>query len=144
MWSCVHASEAERKWLTEILSDMHDKLSQVVKLYDQQLTEQVTHPRWESPQPVTNTSYQQANSSYSMGYNTVNRYSQWAPQAQVTSAYQAPSELPRQPQFPQVAYSSGPPVQEYQAQYANTPRIEMTQPQWESLSESLCHGIGLP
>ncbi|KAJ7151703.1 hypothetical protein C8R46DRAFT_1166547 [Mycena filopes] len=33
----------------QMLSDMHDKLSQAVKLYDKLLTEQVVHPRWRSP-----------------------------------------------------------------------------------------------
>lgn len=34
-----------------MLADMHEKLSQAVKLYDQLLTEQVMHPRWRS-QPM--------------------------------------------------------------------------------------------
>ena len=34
-----------------MLSDMHEKLSQAVKLYDQLLTEQVVHPHWRS-QPM--------------------------------------------------------------------------------------------
>ncbi|KAJ7724993.1 vacuolar sorting-associated protein Vps27 [Mycena maculata] len=91
----------------QMLSDMHDKLSQAVKLYDQLLTEQVVHPRWRSPQPVANPSYQQANSSYSTGYNTVNGYNQW-------QAQPAPAEAPPQPQ--------------QQQQYA--PRPESVQPQW--------------
>ena len=66
MSSCVHASEAEHKWLTEMLSDMRNKLSRAVKLYDQLLTEQVAHPRSQSPQPVTNAPYQQANSRDSL------------------------------------------------------------------------------
>ncbi|KAF7340228.1 Vacuolar protein sorting-associated protein 27 [Mycena venus] len=80
----------------QMLSDMHDKLSQAVKLYDKLLTEQVVHPRWRSPQPVTNAPYQQANSSYSTGYNTANGYTQWqAPQNPV----EAPSQPPQQQQY---------------------------------------------
>ncbi|KAJ7293972.1 vacuolar sorting-associated protein Vps27 [Mycena rebaudengoi] len=80
----------------QMLSDMHDKLSQAVKLYDKLLTEQVVHPRWRSPQPVANPPYQQANSSYSTGYNTVNGYNQWqAPQ----NPAEVPPQTPRQQQY---------------------------------------------
>ncbi|KAJ6569478.1 hypothetical protein B0H19DRAFT_1135628 [Mycena capillaripes] len=92
----------------QMLSDMHDKLSQAVKLYDKLLTEQVVHPRWRSPQPVANPPYQQANSSYSTGYNTVNGYSQW-------QAPPNPVEAPPQPPQQQQQY---------------TPRAEAAQPQW--------------
>ncbi|KAJ6498086.1 vacuolar sorting-associated protein Vps27 [Mycena vitilis] len=91
----------------QMLSDMHDKLSQAVKLYDKLLTEQVVHPRWRSPEPVANPAYQQANSSYSTGYNTANGYAQW----------QAP---------PNPVAAPPPPPQ--QQQY--TPRAEPAQPQW--------------
>ncbi|KAJ7102579.1 vacuolar sorting-associated protein Vps27 [Mycena belliarum] len=89
----------------QMLSDMHDKLSQAVKLYDKLLTEQVVHPRWRSPQPIANPPYQQANSSYSTGYNTANGYTQWQPP-------QNAAEGPSQPQ----------------QQYA--PHPESVQPQW--------------
>src|ERR1700722_7159599 len=36
--------------LLEMLSEMHDKLSQAVKLYDKLLTDQVSHPTWRMPQ----------------------------------------------------------------------------------------------
>lgn len=102
----------------EMLSDMHDQLSQAVKLYDKLLTEQVAHPRWRSPQPqpVTN-SYQQASSNYS----TVNGYSQWAsPTPATASAYQ------QQPSSPQASYS------EYQNQYAPTqPHATPSQSHWQ-------------
>ncbi|KAK2459776.1 hypothetical protein APHAL10511_008208 [Amanita phalloides] len=41
--------DADRK--EQMLTDMHEKLSQAVKLYDQLLTEQIAQPRWRS-QPV--------------------------------------------------------------------------------------------
>ncbi|RDB24599.1 Vacuolar protein sorting-associated protein 27 [Hypsizygus marmoreus] len=103
----------------QMLSDMHEKLSQAVKLYDKLLTEQVTHPRWRSPQPTVNT-YQQAESSY----NTVNGYSQWASAAPAaTSTYQPQQELSRSPP---ASYS------EYQAQYAaSQPIAASSQSQWQ-------------
>ncbi|KAJ7139406.1 hypothetical protein C8R44DRAFT_764392 [Mycena epipterygia] len=119
----------------QMLSDMHDKLSQAVKLYDKLLTEQVVHPRWRSPQPVANPSYQQANSSYSTGYNTVNGYNQWqappnpveTPQPPQQQQY-APSAEPVQPQwFPQQPQYAEPPQQPQYAppppaqQYSHTP-----------------------
>ncbi|KAF5376903.1 hypothetical protein D9615_007208 [Tricholomella constricta] len=98
----------------QMLTDMHDKLSQAVKLYDQLLTEQLAQPRWRSPQ-VTN-QYQPAESSY----NTVNSYSQWASSGPATtSAYQPQPELSQPSQPPQASYS------EYQPQYAPG-----QQPQW--------------
>lgn len=112
-----------------MLSDMHDKLSQAVKLYDQLLTEQVAHPRWRSPQPVVTTPYQQANSSYSTGYNTVNGYTQWGP-----AGYQVPPavEPHRQPQSPHMSYAAAPSVHEYQNQQytASTPHAESSKPLW--------------
>ncbi|THV01243.1 ubiquitin binding protein [Dendrothele bispora CBS 962.96] len=53
----------------QMLSDMHDKLSQAVKLYDQLLSEQVAHPRWRSPQASAEPYQPQTNG-----------YTQWAPQ----------------------------------------------------------------
>ncbi|KAF8972570.1 hypothetical protein BDZ97DRAFT_1901128 [Flammula alnicola] len=61
----------------QMLSDMHDKLSQAVKLYDQILTQQVAHPRWRTP--TSPASYQQEQPAYNQGY-APNGYSQWAPQ----------------------------------------------------------------
>lgn len=102
----------------QMLSDMHDKLSQAVKLYDKLLTEQVAYPRWR-PQVVTSTGYRQAGSSYSTSYS---HNQQWASPVPTTNGYH--SEQPRQqqlqqPQSPQMVYSSPPlpPVQEQQTQY---------------------------
>ncbi|KAF9005218.1 hypothetical protein BDQ17DRAFT_384872 [Cyathus striatus] len=79
----------------QMLSDMHDKLSQAVKLYDQLLSEQIAHPRWRAPQTVSSpVTYQPASSVYSTGYNSVgmNGYSQWAPAtpAPTVAQYQSP------------------------------------------------------
>ncbi|KAL0578845.1 Vacuolar protein-sorting-associated protein 27 [Marasmius crinis-equi] len=67
----------------EILSDMHDKLSQAVKLYDQILSQQVAHPRWRSP-PASAAPYQQpSHSGYAPQVN--GHQQQWAP-----NGYQEP------------------------------------------------------
>jgi len=81
-----------------MLSDMHDKLSQAVKLYDQILSQQVAQPRWRTTSStVAPGSYQQAQQEYSAGY-TSNGYSQWDPQAQPSQVgYRAPVEVPVSP-----------------------------------------------
>ncbi|KAJ8088873.1 Vacuolar protein-sorting-associated protein 27 [Marasmius tenuissimus] len=67
----------------EVLSDMHDKLSQAVKLYDQLLSQQVVHPRWRSPQSST-APYQHPNhTGYAPQVN--GHQSQWTP-----NGYQEP------------------------------------------------------
>ncbi|KNZ79358.1 Vacuolar protein sorting-associated protein 27 [Termitomyces sp. J132] len=89
----------------ELLSEMHDKLSQAVKLYDKILTEQVERPTWRSS-PSTS-SYQPAEPSY----NTVNSSSQWAsPTPVAASAYQTQAEPSRLTMSPQVSHA------EYQRQ----------------------------
>jgi len=57
----------------QMLSDMHDKLSQAVKLYDQILTQQVAQPRRQTA--ATSPTLYQQQQSFGTGY------SQWAPQA---------------------------------------------------------------
>ncbi|KAI5120870.1 hypothetical protein M0805_008242 [Coniferiporia weirii] len=87
--------DADRKEKT--LADMHDKLSQAVKLYDKLLTEQLSRPSWRST-PQQNVGR----------YNTVDgAYGQWAPAQAgpaVTSTYD-----PRSYGLPQ-ASQSPPPV----------------------------------
>lgn len=115
--------------ILEMLSEMHDKLSQAVKLYDKLLTEQVSHPTWtRSPPPVVASSYQPVQSGYNPVYQTVNGpYAQWAPsqvrqeaQAQPTSPvyqhYEPSIHTPRQVQSPQVSYFNPPSAQD---QYKN-------------------------
>ncbi|KAJ6569707.1 hypothetical protein B0H10DRAFT_2109262 [Mycena sp. CBHHK59/15] len=117
----------------QMLSDMHDKLSQAVKLYDKLLTEQVVHPRWRSPQPVANPPYQQANSVYSSEYNTANGYNQWqAPKNPAEQQYTPRAESVQPQRFPQQQQYVEP--QQQQSQYAPpaqqyTPTPQFNQPQ---------------
>ncbi|GLB36715.1 putative component of the ESCRT-0 complex which is the sorting receptor for ubiquitinated cargo proteins at the multivesicular body (MVB) and recruits ESCRT-I to the MVB outer membrane [Lyophyllum shimeji] len=107
----------------QMLSDMHDKLSQAVKLYDKLLTEQLAHPRWRSPQPAA-TSYQPAETSY----GTLNGYSQWASQMPATAAaYHAQPEPSQPPQSPQASYSSHSPQYAPSQPYAAPPRSQWHQ-----------------
>ncbi|KAI0932932.1 hypothetical protein AcW1_000097 [Taiwanofungus camphoratus] len=67
----------------QLLQEMHEKLSQAVKLYDNLLTEQVTRPSWRTAPAAPSTSYQQVNAGYAPQYRSVNGlHSQWAPQQQ--------------------------------------------------------------
>ncbi|KAG6840520.1 hypothetical protein C0991_006193 [Blastosporella zonata] len=84
----------------QILSEMHDKLSQAVKLYDKLLTEQVEHPRWRSPHADV-TSYQPIDPTYN----------QWASPVSATT-YQSQAEPSRPPLSPRISHT------EYQSTYA--------------------------
>ncbi|KAF8634107.1 hypothetical protein AX15_001073 [Amanita polypyramis BW_CC] len=110
----------------QMLTDMHDKLSQAVKLYDQLLTEQVMHPRWR-PQPIN---------GVASGL-----------QPQWTGSTQAPTDG-RQPQYsPQQAYAQPVPwatwyPAQQQAQYSpNTPMVPLqpvgSPPHQQQFSEPL-------
>lgn len=72
-------SDSGRK--EQILQDMHEKLSQAVKLYDNLLTEQVSRPAWRAPSTAPSTSYQApANPGYAPQYQQTNGYyGQWVP-----------------------------------------------------------------
>lgn len=121
---CVRTDNDINLLRLEMLSDMHDKLSQAVKLYDQLLTQQVSHPRWRSPQPVA-TQYQQANSSYSTGYNTANGYAQWA---QTQAPYQPPVPVRQESVGPSQQWN-----QQSQAQpITQTPAAPYSEPQYQS------------
>ncbi|EJD04541.1 ubiquitin binding protein [Fomitiporia mediterranea MF3/22] len=128
--------DTDRKEKT--LSDMHDKLSQAVKLYDKLLTEQLSRPSWRS-------SSQQESSRY----NTVDgSYGQWVsrqPGPATTQRYGEPSYgLPQASQSPppvnvpyapvrQSSYGSvSQPAQQYSptpapAQYYSSPPPAPTQ-----------------
>ena len=98
-----------------MLSEMHEKLSQAVKLYDQILTQQVSHPRWRttSLNPQSHQAYT-ATSVTPDGYTTA----QWNPQQSPTS------QLQYQP-FGEPAATermTSPPIQ--------TPSLPMKQPQY--------------
>ncbi len=84
----------------EMLTDMHDKLSQAVKLYDQILTQQVSQPRWRTSNiPVSPAPYQQQ--------PIYGQYSQWAPQQASQAGYQ--TSYDPQPEPPRSTYASPPP-----------------------------------
>ncbi|KAL0945711.1 hypothetical protein HGRIS_014859 [Hohenbuehelia grisea] len=112
--------DADRK--EQMLSEMHDKLSQAVKLYDQLLTQQISHPRWRSPQPavVPQHAYQPSMNTDNPTYApTVSGYAQWPAQAQgvavatLPGTYQAsPAPDPSHQQSQWVAQSAS----AYQAQ----------------------------
>ncbi|KAK0232712.1 vacuolar sorting-associated protein Vps27 [Armillaria fumosa] len=128
----------------EMLADMHDKLSQAVKLYDQLLSEQVAHPRWRSSQ-----AYQQPVSNYSQPQPLTNGYSQWQSPYQVASAsspqpapppssYFTPAPAPAQPTpAPPQQYSYAESSQQYlqpmqtaeQATQNTTPISQYYQPE---------------
>ncbi|KAG7090610.1 hypothetical protein E1B28_009712 [Marasmius oreades] len=61
----------------EVLSEMHDKLSQAVKLYDQLLSAQVAQPRWRSPQASAAPYQQPTYTGHTAQPN--GQQSQWAP-----------------------------------------------------------------
>ncbi|KAJ7051165.1 hypothetical protein C8F01DRAFT_1176025 [Mycena amicta] len=96
----------------QVLSEMHDKLSQAVKLYDKLLTEHVVQPRWQSPQPYQPYAQQQWQAPQS------------APPQQ--TQYALPAEQPQwyaQQQQPQYTGS-----QQYQPQYAPPPPVQQYSP----------------
>jgi len=62
---------------------MHEKLSQAVKLYDQILTQQVSHPRWR-----TTSLGPQSHQAYTATNTAPNGYTQWSPQKSPTHQLQ--------------------------------------------------------
>ncbi|KAG2134565.1 uncharacterized protein EDB93DRAFT_1331216 [Suillus bovinus] len=71
----------------QLLSEMHEKLSQAVKLYDKLLTDQVTHPTWRrSPQQVHPTTVPVRQSTQGHG--------QWAPSHPHASSVSSPVFVP--------------------------------------------------
>jgi growth factor-regulated tyrosine kinase substrate len=102
---------------------MHDKLSQVVKLYDHLLTQQISQPRWRSSSTVAtipNAPYHQGNPSYNQAYNSANDYQQWTGQAPSSPAASGLDQMQAQPLQ---MNPGGPAVQEYQSlpgQYPDT------------------------
>ena len=80
-----------------MLSDMHDKLSQAVKLYDQILTQQVAQPRRQTA--VTSPTLYHQPQNFDTGY------SQWAPQVQADPTSYLPPETPLSPHL---SYTSHP------------------------------------
>ncbi|KAG1765209.1 hypothetical protein EDD22DRAFT_881093 [Suillus occidentalis] len=75
----------------QMLSEMHEKLSQAVKLYDKLLTDQVSHPTWRrSPQQVHPTTVPVRQSTQT----PVNGYSQWVPSNHHASSVSSPVLAP--------------------------------------------------
>lgn len=114
-----------------MLSNMHDKLSQAVKLYDQILTEQVAHPSWRSAAAPAPVQYQPAST-----FNQVNGYNQWNHQGQ---------EYQPQPQSPQTSYTSTVPISQPKTQYFNPLQAgssQQAQSQWHPQQQQHNSGYG--
>jgi growth factor-regulated tyrosine kinase substrate len=137
-----------------MLSEMNDKLSQAVKLYDKLLTEQVSHPTWtRSPPPAQSAVYQPVSPGYTYQASNGAR-GHWAPlqqqpQAQVQpmspgyQQYGEPVHTPQQTHSSQAAYFNPVSTPDYQGQYPprreslyaaqhapSAPLPAETQPQW--------------
>ncbi|KAG2101863.1 uncharacterized protein F5147DRAFT_708336 [Suillus discolor] len=102
----------------QLLSEMHEKLSQAVKLYDKLLTDQVSHPTWRrSPQQVHPTTVPVRQSAQT--------HSQWAPThlhaSSVSSPVFAPPRTDSAQYAPQLLISRPPlsTVPESEPQYAH-------------------------
>jgi len=102
----------------QLLSEMHEKLSQAVKLYDKLLTDQVSHPTWRrSPQQVHPTTVPVRQSTQT--------HSQWAPAhlhaSSVSSPVFAPPRTDSAQYAPQLLISRPPlsTVPESEPQYAH-------------------------
>ena len=124
-----HIADADRLHTEELLADMHEKLSEAVKLYDKLLTEQVSHPSWRaaaSPIPVAAT-YQQTPTA---------SYGQWSIPPQQAAASQTPSSYlssppataDRQPPTATASYGTSP-APNLVSVPLQSPRTEFTQQQ---------------
>ncbi|OBZ79382.1 Vacuolar protein sorting-associated protein 27 [Grifola frondosa] len=131
----MNLSDTGRK--EQLLSEMHDKLSQAVKLYDQLLTEQVSHPPWRSASVAASTSYQQVNPTYAARYQTVDgSYNQWSPEVQ--SQHPTSPVIQGQMQAVQSYYAAS---QQANGPYVTSPVVEsyhqpIYQPQQVSIPPS--------
>ncbi|KAH9487189.1 Vacuolar protein sorting-associated protein 27 [Psilocybe cubensis] len=116
----------------QMLSEMHEQLSQAVKLYDQILSQQVAQPRWRAPAAasVSPTPYQQQmQQSYGSNYAANGYVAQWAPQQQ-----QSQPEPRREPLSPTMSFSASL-VQE--PRYGLTSRPELSQQQTSQQHEQV-------
>ncbi|KAF9554782.1 ubiquitin binding protein [Agrocybe pediades] len=109
----------------QMLTEMHEQLSQAVKLYDQILSQQVSQPRWrQSTMPPT--VQQPPQQAFSPTY-APNGYNQWAPQQ---SSYQAQVDQQRESVSPRM-YASPPPIQPQQTgQQYYSQALPQQQPQY--------------
>ena len=115
----------------EVLTEMHEKLSEAVKLYDKILTEQLS--RWRTG-PVASSSTQPVNSGYAPQYQQQQQYSQWSssPQAPIaspppvqTQASYFPAQSPIQQ--PNGYVVSPPPPDSYQTMYQASQPVSIPQ-----------------
>lgn len=111
----------------ELLQEMHEKLSQAVKLYDNILTQQVSRPAWQH----TSTSYQQPN-GYTPQYRTQEpAYSQWAASQSQQPISPGPIQAPQPPyvnyEQPSANAYALPPPQEAQSQPMYQPSYQQPQ-----------------
>lgn len=140
----------------EMLSEMNDKLSQAVKLYDKLLTEQVSHPTWTRSPPLPQQSgYQPINAGYNHVHPAPNgSYGPWAPSqtqpqghAQPVPGYQSYGETvhtPRQTHSPQVSYLHRSSTQEYPGESSYAAPLAPSAPpdvqtQWQQPQHSEPH-----
>ncbi|KAF8907624.1 hypothetical protein CPB84DRAFT_1674768 [Gymnopilus junonius] len=106
----------------QMLSEMHEQLSQAVKLYDQILSQQLAQPRWRTtsvPAVTSPASYQQQ-ASYNPSY-APSGYTQWTPQQ--PSQYSMASRPEPQPQWQQQQS-----YQPQQIQYVQSPQVAPSAP----------------
>ena len=103
---------------SELLVEMHEKLSQAVKLYDNLLTEQLSRPQWRAAGPSAVPQQQSPPAGYSTQYQSVNgAYNQWQ---------QAPQQVPSTPAPAQsyFAPTPAPPVSQPAGAYMTSPASE--------------------
>ncbi len=155
----------------ELLTDMHGKLSEAVKLYDQLLTEQLAHPRWRQsqyqPQPPISyqpqTPVQASYAPQSQPYAPPQEYqppSQTSYQPTYATSYATPTQSTYNPSYvavdqgqmvqqsasaPPVSISSPPPVSHpSQAQYSPSAPMPVSQPQYSAPTPSAPPSENLP
>ncbi|KAL1952420.1 hypothetical protein VTO73DRAFT_1569 [Trametes versicolor] len=106
----MNLSDTSRK--EEVLVDMHEKLSQAVKLYDQLLTEQLSRPSWrsappqEAPPQAAYGQYQQPNGA---------AYNQWQHEPQQVQQVSSPSMQTQAPSH--FSQPNGAPYEQQQQMY---------------------------
>ncbi|EJF58826.1 ubiquitin binding protein [Dichomitus squalens LYAD-421 SS1] len=110
----------------QMLVEMHEKLSQAVRLYDKLLTEQLERPQWRTAGPSTVPQQQSPPSGYSTQYQPINgAYEQWQQAPQQVPSTPVPAQSYFSPTLAPVSQPSGayitspasehPPQQMYQA-----------------------------
>ena len=106
---------------TELLTEMHEKLSQAVRLYDKLLTEHVSQPAWRAAAPDAVPAYQR--STFNPSYQVPPQpYNQWASEAQPAQQRISP---PVQTSVHHTAQSYlTPPVLNVHSGYVTSPNAE--------------------